>query len=183
VEQVWTAVWPALLVAGLRVGDVTLNVFKVTALVHGRRLAAPLLAGLEAAIWLSAAGVVFAEPSVVRGIGFVAGVALGTALGMSVVHALRLGLVTVRVFATADGERQLAGHFIAQRIRGLGHGATVFDGYGRDAPVHMVLSVVRRREASEVIDVVRRTDPQAFVALDNAPGPGSEIGGVVGARA
>jgi uncharacterized protein YebE (UPF0316 family) len=84
--------------------------------------------------------------------------------------------------ARVDGEFNFSGHVIAQRIRSLGHGATVFDGYGRDAPVHMVLSVVRRREARDVIDVVRRTDPQAFVALDNAPGPGSEIGGVVGAR-
>lgn len=178
----WALAWPALLVALLRVGDVTVNVFKVTCVVAGRRLAASAFAALEGAIWLSAAGIVFADLSPSRAVGFVVGVAAGTWLGMGIVHHLRLGTVTVRVFAGAGEGRELAGHVIAERIRRAGYGATLFTGWGRSGEVHMVLSVMRRREAQVVCDLVRATDPKALVALDSDAAPGSMIAGYAGAR-
>jgi uncharacterized protein YebE (UPF0316 family) len=177
----WALLWPALLVAVLRIGDVTVNVFKVTCVVNGRRWAAAFFAGLEAAIWLSAAGLVLSDLSLARGIGFVVGVAAGTWIGMLIVEEAKVGLVTVRVFVSADEGRELAGHIIAERIRRHGHGATLFDGYGQRGPVHMVLSVVKRRHAQEVCDVVTKADPKAFVAIDNTPGPTSVVG--AGSRA
>jgi uncharacterized protein YebE (UPF0316 family) len=178
----WALVWPALAVAVLRASDVTVSVFKTTCVVRGRRAAASGFAGLEAAIWLAAAGIVFSDLSWNRAAGFVAGVAAGTWIGMAIVHHARLGLVTVRVFAAAEAGRELAGHIIAERVRRHGHGATVFTGWGRRGEVHMVLSVVRRREAREVCEVVKRTDPQAFITLDNEPGPGQQVAGVGGPR-
>jgi uncharacterized protein YebE (UPF0316 family) len=172
----WALCWPALLVALLRIGDVTVNVFKVTCMVHGRRSAAAAFAALEAAIWLSAAGLVFTDLTVARGLGFIAGVSAGTFLGMLIVDRAKLGLVTVRVFVAANEGRELAGHIIAERIRRNGHGATVFPGYGHKGEVHMVLSVVKRRVAQGVCDLVRTTDPTSFVAIDNEPGPQSSVG-------
>lgn len=172
----WTLLWPALLVALLRIGDVTVNVFKVTCIVNGRRWLGALFAGLEAAIWLSAAGLVLNDLTVVRGIGFVVGVAAGTLFGMVVVDRAKIGLVTVRVFVSAGEGRELAGHIIAERIRRHDHGATLFEGYGQNGQVHMVLSVVKRRHAQAVCEIVRRTDPRAFVAIDNSPGPNSVVG-------
>jgi uncharacterized protein YebE (UPF0316 family) len=172
----WLLLWPALVVALLRVGDVTVNVFKVTAVVNGKRGAASAFAALEAAIWLSAAGIVFTNLTLNRGIGFVIGVAAGTWIGMLVVDRAKFGLVTVRVFVGAGAGRELAGHVIAERIRRDGHGATLFQGWGQRGEVHMILSVVKRRLASRVVDLVERTDPDAFVALDNTPGPSSSVG-------
>jgi uncharacterized protein YebE (UPF0316 family) len=168
--------WPALLVALLRIGDVTVNVFKVTCVVNGKRLAAAGFAALEAAIWLSAAGIVLSNLTLVRGLGFVVGVATGTWIGMLIVDRAKVGLVTVRVFVSAAEGRELAGHVIAERIRRQGHGATLFEGWGQKGAVHMVLSVVKRRAAAEVVSLVERTDPDAFVAVDNTPGPTSTIG-------
>jgi uncharacterized protein YebE (UPF0316 family) len=172
----WLLLWPAVVVALLRIGDVTVNVFKVTAVVNGKRPAAAGFAGLEAAIWLSAAGIVFSNLTLERGVGFVVGVAAGTWIGMLVVDRAKLGLVTVRVFVGAGPGRELAGHVIAERIRREGHGATLFSGWGQRGEVHMILSVLKRRDAADVVGLVERTDPAAFVALDNAPGPSSSIG-------
>jgi uncharacterized protein YebE (UPF0316 family) len=172
----WALAWPALLVALLRIGDVTVNVLKVTCVVNGRRWAAAFFAGLEAAIWLSAAGLVLNDLTVMRGIGFVVGVAAGTLIGMVVVDRAKVGLVTVRVFVGAQDGRELAGHIVAERIRRHGHGATLFQGYGHKGEVHMILSVVKRRHAQAVCDIVERTDASAFVAIDNSPGPNSVIG-------
>ncbi len=166
-QEWWALLWPAIVVALLRIGDVTVNVFKVTCVVGGKRLAAAAFAALEAAIWLSAAGIVFSDLTLVRAAGFVTGVAAGTWIGMLVVDRARIGLVTVRVFAAASGGRELAGHIIAERIRRAGHGATLFTGWGQRGEVHMVLSVVKRKHLSQLIETIEKTDPNAFVAVDN----------------
>ena len=172
----WLLVWPALLVAALRIGDVTVNTLKVTCLVNGRRPAAAGFAALEAAIWLSATGLVLSNLTLLRGMGFVVGVSAGTYIGMSIIDRAKWGLVTVRVFVAADHGRELAGHIIAERIRRNGHGATVFPGYGHKGEVHMILSVVKRRAAQQVCQIVRDTDDRAFVALDNDPLPHPSMG-------
>ena len=173
----WPLIWPALVVAALRASDVTVNVFKTIAVVGGRRGLAAAFAALEASIWLSAAGIVFADLSVARFAGFVVGVATGTWIGLSIVHRARIGLVTVRVFVPASEGRELAGHVVAERIRRAGHAATLFEGWGKDGPVQMVLAVVKRRAAQDLIATIERTYPDAFVAVDDhASGLAGHVG-------
>jgi len=155
----------AIQIAMLRITDVMLNVFRTTFIVRGRTLAASLAAFGESAAWIAAAGIVLADLTIVRGLAFATGVGIGTALGVVVVRSLRLGLVTVRVFAPLDRGRE-----IADRLREAGQGATMFPGEGRDGPVAMVLSVMRRREADEVCRPFVG-DPQLYVAMDAGMGP------------
>jgi len=132
-------------VAALRVGDVTLGVFRTTFIVRGRTTAAAVTAGLESLMWITAASVVLGNMSVAGVIGFASGVGIGTAIGVRIVAELRLGVATVRVFAP-EGR----GDEVAHYLRAAGQGATVFPGRGRDGPVDMVMSVMKRREADEV---------------------------------
>lgn len=175
--EMLSAVVPLLIVAGLRVIDVMLGVFKTTAIVSGKRPAASAFASTEAIVWATAAGIVFADLTPLRILAFALGVGLGTWIGMIVVHHLRMGMVTVRAFLPAPG-----GHVAAELVRDLGFGATVFDGHGRGGAVQMVLSVVRRREARQVADAIRAWDADTFITVDSEPGPASHVSGVVGAR-
>lgn len=162
-----TALVTMIQIALLRVTDVMFGVFRTTFIVRGRTLAASLAAFGESATWISAAGIVLADLTLARGFAFASGVAVGTALGVIIVRNMRLGLVTVRVFAPLD-----RGHEIAERVREAGQGATMFPGEGRDGPVAMVLSVMRRREADEIcrpfVD-----DPELYVSMDAGMGPAS----------
>jgi len=155
----------ALQISLLRVTDVMLGVFRTTFIVRGRTLAASIAAGGEAAAWLTAAGIVLSDLTLVRGAAFAAGVAMGTALGVLVVRSLRLGMVTVRVFAPLERGKE-----VADLLRAAGQGATVFSGEGRDGSIAMVLSVMRRREADEVCRPLTR-DPHLYVAMDAGMGP------------
>ncbi|MFO8075533.1 MAG: DUF5698 domain-containing protein [Actinomycetota bacterium] len=166
-----------LLVAALRASDVLLGTMRTAFVVNGSRVPAASLAGLEAAVWLSAAGIVFADPSPARFGGFVLGVAAGTFLGMTMIHVLKLGGVTVRVFVPSGEGRPLAGHLVADAIRARGFGATTFSGWGGNGPVDMVLSVVRRRDARIVCDVAAGADPDALVTIDNQAAPGNALQG------
>lgn len=179
----WTLVWPALLIALLRTTDVTLNVFKTVAIVQGRRLAAPILQGAESLMWLLAAGIVFAEMTPIRVTGFAVGVMAGTVVGMEIVRKLRLGMVTVRIYASAStrSDRTRADdpgsedhtaslsrpRIVLEALHNAGHRATVFRGEGREGPVEMTLCTVRRREANEVMELARQVAPDAFVSIDN----------------
>jgi uncharacterized protein YebE (UPF0316 family) len=172
----WALLWPAVTIALLRIGDVSLNVFRVVFVVQERRLLAALVAGAEASVWLAAAGIVFADMTPVRIAGFIMGVAAGTAIGVTVAGRLRLGMTTVRVYADAtrtdaDGKPLDLGHQIAREIHASGHGATVFRGTGFSGPVDMVLSTVRRRDAEQILAIARDVDPGTFAAIDNSLHP------------
>lgn len=162
----WSIVMPAVLVAGLRIMDVTLNVFRTVFTVNGRKGLAALAHGFEGGVWLAATGYVLSDLSVVKTVGFIVGIMLGTLLGTSIVERLRLGMVTVRIYADArhaDG----SGTQIAGAIREAGFGATTFTGEGMEGPVKMVLSTVPRRQASVVINAVKSVSASAVVAVDN----------------
>lgn len=172
----WAVLWPALAIAGLRMTDVSLNVFRTVFVVQERRLLAALAAALESASWLAAAGIVFADMTPVRAAGFVIGVASGTAIGVAVTSRMRLGMVTVRVYAdghatTDEGTLAGGGAAIARAIHAAGHGATVFSGIGYSGPVEMILSTVRRRDADTVLAIARDVDPSALAAIDNSLHP------------
>jgi uncharacterized protein YebE (UPF0316 family) len=181
----WAAVWPALGIALLRIGDVTMNVFRMVFVVQERRLFAALASAGEASMWLSAAGIVFANMSPLRAVGYVAGVAAGTAIGMEVAKRLRLGMATVRVYADATRTDELGlplelGHRIATAIREAGYAATVFRGHGLKGEVDMVLSTVRRRHAEEVVGLARSVDSTAMAAIDNSLNPAAVPAGTSG---
>lgn len=162
-----TALVTAIQIALLRVTDVMLGVFRTTFIIRGRTLAASLAAFGESAAWIAAAGIVLADLTVVRGLAFATGVGVGTALGVVVVRGLRLGLVTVRVFAPLDRGPQ-----VAELLRTAGQGATMFPGEGRDGPVAMILSVMRRREADEICRPLV-DDTALYVSMDAGMGPAS----------
>lgn len=185
VAALWAAVWPALGIALLRIGDVTLNVFRMVFVVQERRLLAALASAGEASMWLSAGGIVFANMSPLRAVGYVAGVAAGTAIGMEVAKRLRLGMATVRVYADATrtdehGMPLEIGHRIATAIREAGYAATVFRGHGLRGEVDMVLSTVRRRHADQVVGLARDVDESAMAAIDNSLNPAAVPAGTSG---
>ena len=185
IVAIWALIWPALGIALLRIGDVTLNVFRMVFVVQERRLLAALASAGEASLWLSAAGIVFANMSPLRAVGYVAGVAAGTAIGMEVAKRLRLGMATVRVYADATrtdehGIPLEIGHRIATAIREAGYAATVFRGHGLRGEVDMVLSTVRRKNAEEVVALARSVDSSAMAAIDNSLNPAAVPAGTMG---
>jgi uncharacterized protein YebE (UPF0316 family) len=157
----------AIQISMLRVTDVMLGVFRTTFIVRGRTLAASLAAFGESAAWIAAAGIVLADLTLLRGLAFATGVGIGTALGVNLVRGMRLGLVTVRVFAPLS-----RGPEVADTLRAAGQGATMFPGEGRDGPVAMILSVMRRREADEIVRPLV-DDAQLYVSMDAGMGPAS----------
>jgi len=154
----------ALSIVLLRSLDVSFQTIRTVFAVEGRRGLAAALGFLEATTFIVAAGIVFSGPlSPLRVVAFGAGFALGTLIGLTVVRALKLGTVTVRIIST------LGPIGVADALRAAGYVATTFDGQGRDGPVRLIMAVVRKRQLAALMGVIRPFLDDCFVTVGEEP--------------
>lgn len=106
---------------------------------RGSRVLAPLVNFVEILIWVVAAGVALQNlDSPLHVVGYAAGFAGGTPLGVWLEERLAPGLSTVQAICRGDGEQ------VAADLRELGVGVTTVRCEGREGSVDIVSTVVRR---------------------------------------
>src|SRR5688500_2915869 len=152
--------WGPRLIFGLRVADVSLDTLRVLFAVRGVRHPAASLGFFQALIFILVVGHVLQHlGSIWHVLGYAAGFATGTLVGVQIENAVAYGLSTVRIVSPNGGVE------IANALRERGYGATEVAGYGRDGTVEIVDSVVHRSHLDEVMDIVDKWDSQAFVTV------------------
>jgi len=156
------ALTSALLVFALRLLDVPLSTIRMLYMVRGQRGASAALAFFESLIWLFAITRVFSHlSSPAQYVGWAAGFAAGTALGMAVEGWLAPGYVLLRVIT-----RDPAGELL-EKLRAAGYGVTRVDGEGREGPVALLFVVAPRRRLRELLALVESVRPEAFVTVEH----------------
>lgn len=153
--------WGPLIVFGLRVVDVSLATMRVLLMVRATPWIAPVIGFFEILIWIVAIGGAIQNlSSPLYVVGYAGGYAGGTALGIWIERKLALGLTIVLTFT-----RGQAGE-LASALRADGFGVTELEGRGREGPIGVLYTVVRRRRTRQVLDTVDRVDPDAFVTIE-----------------
>ncbi len=151
----------ALLIFCLRIVDVSCDTMRVLFAIRGRRLVAGGLGFVQAMIWIFAVGQAVKHlDSWPHILGYAAGYATGTMVGITIERFVAYGLATVRIVSRHGGVE------IAHDLRERGFGVTEFGGFGRDGTVEFLHSVVQRSHVAEVMQVVDRWDPEAFVTVE-----------------
>jgi len=159
----WQPILGGLLIFGLRVIDVSIGTVRMLMIVRGRKLLSALLGFVEVLIFLLAISKVIREVNNVWNVlGYCGGFAAGTLVGMTLEQRLALGFSLVRIISRT---RWLE---IMQRLRQEGFGATQVIGEGRDGPVGLIYSIVRRRQVPAVVALCEQLDPQAFITVEEA---------------
>ena len=149
------------LIFGLRIVDVSLDTMRVLNAVRGNRTVAASLGFFQALIWIVAVGNAIKHlNSWYHILGYAAGFATGTLVGITIERALAYGLSTVRIVSQHGGVE------IAEALRDRGYGVTEIPGFGRDGGVEIVHSVVQRQHLGEVMRIVDRWDSKAFVTVE-----------------
>jgi uncharacterized protein YebE (UPF0316 family) len=160
-EAVFASPWGALLIFALRIVDVSLDTMRVLMAVRGKRLVAGVLGFFQAMIWIFAVGgAIRYLDSWMHILGYAAGYATGTFVGVTIEQAVAFGLSTVRIVSRHGGVE------IAEALRERGYGVTEVPGFGRDGSVEIVQSVVQRAHLDEVMEIVDRFDPTAMVTVE-----------------
>ncbi|HJU90553.1 MAG TPA: DUF2179 domain-containing protein [Gemmatimonadaceae bacterium] len=153
--------WGPFLIFGLRICDVSLDTMRVLSAVRGHRGAAAALGFFQALIWIFAVGNAIQHlNSGWHVFAYAAGFSTGTMVGITIERALAYGLSTVRIVSAHGGVE------IAEALRDAGYGVTEMSGHGRDGQVEIINSVVQRQHLDDVMKIVDKWDPQAFITVE-----------------
>jgi uncharacterized protein YebE (UPF0316 family) len=153
--------WGALLIFGLRIVDVSLDTMRVLFAIRGKRGIAGFLGFFMALVWIFAAGNAMKHlDSILHVLGYAAGYATGTMVGITIERMVAYGLANVRIISRHGGVE------IAEALRDRGYGVTEQGAYGREGQVEIVNSVVQRAHMAEVLAIVDQFDPKAFVTVE-----------------
>ena len=151
----------AFLIFMLRIVDVSCDTMRVLFAVRGKRLIAGGLGFFQAFIWIFAVGTAIRHlDSWMHILGYAAGFACGTMIGITIEQTVAYGLAAVRIVSRFGGVE------IAEALRDRGYGVTEFAGYGREGKVEIITSVVRLAHLDEVSRIVETWDPEAFVTVE-----------------
>lgn len=150
-----------ILIFCLRLTDVTLGTMRILMTVRGRKLFAALLGFVEVTIFVVAISQVVRDAgNVWYVLGYSAGFAAGTLVGMTIEESIALNYTIVRVICSDPSNS------VADNLRDSGFGVTQMAGQGLRGPVQVLEVVVRRSEMPSVLQIVDRADNKAFITVE-----------------
>ena len=145
-----------------RVIDVSIGTIRIILISRGNKLVAPLLGFFEVIIWLAAIGQVMQNLSnVVSYLAYGAGFAFGNYVGIALEKRLAIGLQAVRIIT----DNQL--HSLQMVLRDEGYAVTTVEATGAKGPVHIIYTVVTRKEVKHVLELCRLFEPKAFITVED----------------
>lgn len=160
-EALFGGPWGPLAIFLLRIVDVSLATLRMMLVMRGMKYVAPFIGFFEVLVWILAVGnaILFLD-SPLHLIGYAAGFATGTLVGVLIEQKLAFGMSTVRIVSRHGGVE------LAEALRERGFGVTEFSGQGREGTVELVYAVLRRRDLPYVYEEVGIWDPDAFVTVE-----------------
>lgn len=160
-EAIFSSPWGPLLIFGLRIVDVSLATLRMLLAVRGVKLLVPVIGFFEILIWVFAVGTAIQHlDSPLYVIGYAAGFASGTMVGMWLEEKIAFGTASLRIVSKHGGVE------LAEALREKGFGVTEFAGQGREGMVEVVYAAMRRRDLPVAFEQVALWDPDAFVTVE-----------------
>ena len=154
-------VLPALIFIA-RVIDVSMGTVRVIFVSRGLKYLAPVVGFFEILIWLLAIGQIMKNLSnPICYIAYAAGFGMGNYVGIRIAEKLSLGVVLIRVVSKEDALP------LVECLKAENYGVTSVDGHGTSGQVQVVFTIVPRREVPNVVDLIRKFNPQAFYSIED----------------
>jgi uncharacterized protein YebE (UPF0316 family) len=144
-----------------RITDVTLGTMRIIFTSRGKRNVAPFLGFFETLIWVIVISqIVKNVHSITAFVGYAAGFATGTYVGMLIEDKLAFGTLILRVILPQGGDA------LKDKLTEAGFGVTVVDGEGSAGPVKLIYSVIKRKNLPIVTSIVHTVNPKAFYSVE-----------------
>jgi uncharacterized protein YebE (UPF0316 family) len=152
----------ALLIFALRIVDVSMAIVRLLMVIRGRKGLAWLFGFVQALVYIVAIREVMSDlGNWINILGYAAGFATGTVVGIWVEERLAIGFGHVRIMSPRWGGS------LTDKLRAAGYGVTVVSGRGKDGSVDVLVTTVPRRQIRTVSRLVEETDPGAFMTVEN----------------
>ncbi len=153
-------IMPALIFLA-RVTDVTLGTFRIIFTSRGKRTLAPIFGFVEVFIWIVAISQIMKNVNNIAAyLGYAAGFAAGTFIGLSLEEKMAIGTLIVRVIVKQDpGE-------LVQQLHDTGYGVTFVDAHGVSGKVSLIYTILKRRDVAKVLEIINALHPKAFLSIE-----------------
>jgi len=149
------------LIFAARVVDVSMGTIRVIFISRGMKYLAPVVGFFEILVWLLAIGQIMQNlSSPICYIAYAGGFAAGNFVGIYIAEKLSLGIVVIRVITKQDASG------LIDRLNLADYGVTTIEGQGSAGKVQVVFTIVPRREADTVVDMVKKFNPKAFYTIE-----------------
>lgn len=149
------------LIFSFRIVDQSIGTIRLIFAAKGMKRLAPLFAFFESFIWLLAIGQIMKQlDNIYCYIAYAMGYATGNYFGILLEEKLSIGNVVIRVIPKKDTTA------LIDRLRELKYGVTVVNVDGMMGPTKMLFTTVRRKEAGQVIAIIKEFNPTAFYTID-----------------
>jgi uncharacterized protein YebE (UPF0316 family) len=151
-----------LLIFFARVVDVSFGTLRIVYIAKGRRFIAPLLGFVEVLIWLLAIGQIIKNlNNVACYIAYAGGFATGNFMGIWIENKLALGTQVLRIITSRDAID------LINNLKNKGYGVTLLDAEGSQGPVRMIFTIIKRKNLTEVIELIQTYNPKAFYSVED----------------
>ncbi|MBR8537430.1 DUF2179 domain-containing protein [Carboxylicivirga sediminis] len=145
-----------------RVADVTIGTLRIVFISKGLKLLAPILGFFEILIWLLAMSKVFQNlDNWLYFIAYAGGFAMGNFVGLKIEERLALGYVNIRITTQKPGTE------LIQNLSDAGYGVTYMNAYGSKGHVNIIYCVLKRKDITEVTQIIKKFNPKAFYTVED----------------
>jgi len=145
-----------------RVIDVSLDTIRVIMVAKGYRKIAPFIGFFQVLIWIITITRIMANLGIwTTYVGYAAGFAIGTYVGMKIECKLALGYELIRVITRADASALIS------ELTDRGYHITFVEGMGKDGKVGIFFIVNKRKVIREIIKVIKQLNPNAFYSIED----------------
>jgi uncharacterized protein YebE (UPF0316 family) len=161
-----------------RVIDVSMGTMRVVFISRGLKYLAPVVGFFEILVWLVAIGQIMKNLSnPVCYVAYAGGFAMGNFVGIWISERLSLGVVLVRVITNRDASE------LVEYLKSEDYGVTSIDGHGTMGQVKVVFTIVPRKEAGRVVELVKKFNSKAFYSIEEIGFVGKDLSRVNRRRA
>ncbi|MDD4663936.1 MAG: DUF2179 domain-containing protein [Caldisericia bacterium] len=151
-----------ILIALIRVCDVTIGTIRIIFVSKGNKIISPILGFFEVLIWLIAISQVMQNLSNwVCYVAYAGGFAVGNYIGILLEEKMALGTLLIRVFINEKAKQ------LAEALYSNNHGVTIVEAEGSQGKVHMLYTIIQRKYLSDVVHEIKLVDPKAFFTVED----------------
>jgi uncharacterized protein YebE (UPF0316 family) len=152
-----------LVIALMRICDVSIGTFRTILVVQGRRYLAGFAGFFEVLIWVFAIRIVFQHLDHIGNLfGYAVGFGIGNVLGITLEQRVGLGFVQMSIISKFHSDE------IANLLRKWKYGVTILPGEGGTGGVAIVMTVLPRKSQKTVIQHIESIDHHAFITVQSA---------------
>lgn len=145
-----------------RICDVSLDTLRIIYVSRGLKFLAALIGFFEVLIWLIAISQIINNlTNPVLYIAYASGFAMGNYIGITIEGKMAIGTVVIRIITQKDASQ------LIEVLKAEGYGVTHTDAQGALGPVKIIFTIVKRKDISPILEIIRRFNPLAFYTIED----------------